>query len=209
VASFLLIDDGSPSVHAATADPLVQRHGVIVPPGRGEQHALSRFDAIVAPISLVGSTIWSRAGNRIRICYGDVAAMERAVFLGATDYLCEPWSAGELLLRVRRGLAATTGTFGNVIETGGTTVVMSEIQSVIWRELLRWEGSVVDRRTLADRIGIVCRQKGRDESRAIDMQIARLRRALGNAGGRIETVRGQGYRLRPENPKNSNMIVDK
>jgi len=209
VASFLLIDDGSPSVHAATADTLVQRSGVIVPPSRAELHTLDTFDAIVIPISLVGSPIWGRAGDRIRICYGEVAAMERAVFLGATDYLCEPWTAGELLLRVRRGVAATTGTFGNVIDVGGTTIVVSEIQATVWRELLRREGAVVDRRTLANRIGFPSRTSGPEDSRAVDMHIARLRRALGSAGSRIETVRGRGYRLRPENAKNSNMIVDK
>ncbi|MFP4152791.1 MAG: winged helix-turn-helix domain-containing protein [Alkalispirochaeta sp.] len=209
MASFLLIDDGSPSVHAATSDFLVQQQSVIVPHHRGEQLPISQFNAIVVPISSVGSEIWSRRRTRIRICYGEVAAMERAIFLGATDYLCEPWSPEELLLRVRRGFVAETESYGNVIEVDGVTVVVSEIQASIWRELRRWEGNVVDRRTLADRVGIPYQSTGSEESRAVDMQIARLRRSLGNAGGRIETVRGRGYRLLPENAKNSNMIVDK
>jgi two-component system phosphate regulon response regulator PhoB len=38
----------------------------------------------------------------------------------------------------------------------------------------------------------------RIETRTVDMHVRRLRAKLGEAGGLVETVRGFGYRFRPE-----------
>ncbi|UCF21693.1 MAG: winged helix-turn-helix transcriptional regulator, partial [Gemmatimonadota bacterium] len=37
------------------------------------------------------------------------------------------------------------------------------------------------------------------ETRTVDMHVGRLRAKLGPGGGLIETVRGFGYRFRPDN----------
>ena len=85
--------------------------------------------------------------------------------------------------------------------------MLSGIQASIWHILSVAEGRTVERRVIAETIGGTAAD--RPDSRSIDMHIARLRRALGEFGGRIETVRGRGYRLRPETLNYSNLVVDK
>jgi DNA-binding response OmpR family regulator len=135
--------------------------------------------------------------------------------LGADDYLPKPFEARELLARVRallrRQQAAASAGAPPVVQTtltqGELTLDMTRLQAS-WQDqvlpltasefrllaaLARRPGQPLDREALASAV-----QPGqyRPLERAIDVQIARLRRKLREGGADcIRTVRGAGYTL--------------
>ncbi|MDA8194453.1 MAG: response regulator transcription factor [Thermaerobacter sp.] len=141
----------------------------------------------------------------------------RALGQGADDYVVKPFSPGQVLARcgalARRDRAGTAGET-EPIRSGDLTIAAATRQ--LWRgeqevELtaLEWQlllllvshpGRVWTRGELLDRIwGDV----GDVYDRAVDMEIARLRKKLeeiAEAPRYIETVRGVGYRWRA-NPR--------
>jgi DNA-binding response OmpR family regulator len=207
VGFLLVVDDGSPSVRRAGSLLQSRTDVIIVSPTRAPRHLQKGPDAIVMPVSLVGGDFWNCAYTAVRVAFGAVEDMERAFLLGVDDYLCCPWTQVELSVRVQRLLSSKGETLGQVIVIGNSTVVVSASQAVVWHYLARRPGRVVSRTVLAEIAGLPTEGGGR--SRAVDMQIARLRRALGAYGNRIETVRGKGYRLNPDTVNISNLIVDK
>ena len=126
---------------------------------------------------------------------------------GADDYLVKPFDFGELLARVRalqrrpRGVAAPILEKGRValdparrsVTTDGRELQLTATEYLILELLMRRSPAVVDRKHIAEHAWA-------DEtdplgSNAIDVQLSRLRAKLPNAGIRIVTVRGAGYRL--------------
>lgn len=213
----LLIDDQTASVSAATNDATIAAIALITRSDRAEKHSLPPGTTLICPISCIRGTVWRDRRIDRRVVYGDSNDMERALLLGADDYLCEPWRTPELLARARRSGAFNRSSHGNVIEVGDVTVVVSSQQAALWRVLAERKGRTVSRDVLREIVRreaapIVDTLTDRDDrriSRAIDMHIARLRRSLGEHGACIETVRGCGYRLRGEILKTSNLTVDK
>ncbi len=203
----LVVDDGSPSVRRAGRMMQSRTDTIVVSPNRALPYLQRRPDAVAVPVSFIGGEIWTGTTAAVRIAFGAVEDMEKAFLLGVDDYLCCPWAPVELTVRVQRLVSGGQETLGQVLVLGDTTVVVSASQAVIWRYLSARPGRVVGRDILADIAGLVT--DGRDYSRAVDMQIARLRRALGAYGNSIETVRGKGYRVNPETVNISNLIVDK
>lgn len=138
--------------------------------------------------------------------------------LGADDYLAKPFEARELLARVRALLrrreaaetAASSSTAAKQIEVGALTLdllrssasvgghdlVLTAIEFRLLAALAQCPGQAVDRDTLANAV-----QPGRYRplERAVDVQVARLRRKLRAtaAGDCVRTVRGEGYALVP------------
>ena len=79
------------------------------------------------------------------------------------------------------------------VSTGGRPLNLTATEYQILELLMRRSPAVVDRKAIAE-------HAWRDEtdplgSNAIDVQLSRLRAKLPNAGIRIVTVRGAGYRL--------------
>lgn len=126
---------------------------------------------------------------------------------GADDYLVKPFDFGELVARIRALQRRPRGVDGEVVARGRLTLdpvkrqisadamplSLTATEFAILELLMRRAPGVVDRRAIAE-------HAWRDEtdplgSNAIDVQMSRLRGKLPNAGVRIVTVRGSGYRL--------------
>jgi two-component system copper resistance phosphate regulon response regulator CusR len=131
----------------------------------------------------------------------------RGLDTGADDYLVKPFDFGELLARVRALQRRPRGIDGPVLEkgsvaldpvsravtVGGRLLNVTATEYLILELLLRRSPAVVERKAIAEHAWA-------DEtdplgSNAIDVQLSRLRAKLPNAGIRIVTVRGAGYRL--------------
>jgi DNA-binding response OmpR family regulator len=147
---------------------------------------------------------------------GAVADRVTGLQVGADDYLGKPFSIVELSARVASLLrrvaidsaAATSDsslpiTFGPLVldlsanraTLAGSMLDLSRREMDLLELLLRYPGRTFSREFLLERLW------GSDFEgldRAVDTQIVRLRRKLGDLGACIETVWGVGYRFRPE-----------
>jgi DNA-binding response OmpR family regulator len=131
----------------------------------------------------------------------------RGLDTGADDYLVKPFDFGELLARVRalqrrpRGVDEPVLARGRirldpisrVVSADDQPLNLTSTEYLILELLMRRSPAVVDRKSIAEHAWA-------DEtdplgSNAIDVQMSRLRAKLPNAGIRIVTVRGAGYRL--------------
>lgn len=169
----------------------------------------SQIHAAIIPVNIVERVEQLLPAQAVWLAYGSALDIMRGFFLGARDYLVEPWTATEAIARCRRalhlpGYAAGGGLgteMGQVLVTGSRTVVLTARETALWGLLRRHAGRVVDRSTIAAVLGLRTgdtRETGeKKRSRAVDMTVSRLRGALGDESDRIETVRGRGYRLRP------------
>ena len=133
--------------------------------------------------------------------------------VGADDYITKPFSPRILLSRIRAVLrrkvkdaTQTAPERGEVIKTDNIVInpgryeVTVEDRQVnltptefgILKLLAKRPGWVFSRQQIIDEV------RGYDymiTPRAIDVQVFSLRRKMGEAGGKIETVRGIGYRF--------------
>ncbi len=147
---------------------------------------------------------------------GDVADRVTGLQMGADDYLGKPFSIVELAARVAsllRRVALDSAAVASdssqpiafgplVLDTGGhratlagSALDLSRREMDLLELLLQHPGRTFSREFLLERLW------GADFDgldRAVDTQMVRLRRKLGDVGGCIETVWGVGYRFRPE-----------
>ena len=127
---------------------------------------------------------------------------------GADDYVAKPFGIMELLSRIRALLRRTerkepTYQVGCLsVDPGRHTVTVEEQDVTLTQKefevlclLLRSAGQVVSRDRLIEE---VWGYAFAGETRTVDVHIRTLRQKLGAAGGYIETVRGYGYKIRPE-----------
>ena len=135
--------------------------------------------------------------------YGPAHLLRTAWVRGAWDYLKEPWDLSELELRVSRLQSSELSWESHGLHfhlkdgklcQGEKTTPLSADEEVLLRSLLLRRGSPVSRQLLEQ-----TEPRNRAHSRALSMQISRLRkkfRGLGWVeGDPIPADRLQGYRL--------------
>jgi DNA-binding response OmpR family regulator len=127
----------------------------------------------------------------------------RCLELGASDYLCKPFSVAELLARVDARLREAPATqTERYLRRGGITldlnrrkvnigdreINLTEREFLLLAHLMRGEGKVFSRNDLLSQVWGVNFDPG---TNVVDVYIRRLRRKLGDEI--IETVRKAGY----------------
>jgi DNA-binding response OmpR family regulator len=198
---------------------------VLVIPCRSLQAATEgiRFHrpaVVVADLEMEGGHGWellhraaSRSGERWLALdrRADPVARRAALAAGADDVASAPFDAAEIAARVRalrdRGSAAgqrpvlrhgelLVDISAREVRVAGKPVELTVQQFEILRALCEARGATMHRSQLLARIAAIDDEPPSD--RAIDLHVSRLRRRLGEAGGRyIESVYGIGYRLVP------------
>jgi two-component system alkaline phosphatase synthesis response regulator PhoP len=133
--------------------------------------------------------------------------------VGADDYLPKPFSPKVLIARIRSALRRSIknaeepredrikihdiiiDVSRHEVTMGSEPLVLSATEFAILEFLARNPGWVYSRNKIIDSV------KGKDypvTERSVDVQILGLRKKLGDRGELIETVRGVGYRFKPE-----------
>ncbi|MGD8817943.1 MAG: response regulator transcription factor [Acidobacteriota bacterium] len=129
---------------------------------------------------------------------------------GADDYVTKPFSARELVYRVRallRRAHAEPVTPSRALRVGpveldrdahraytsGEEMDLTPLEYRLLEVFLERRGRVQSRRQL---LQAAWNTNAQIETRTVDMHVARLRSKLGEAGDLLETVRGVGYRFR-------------
>jgi two-component system alkaline phosphatase synthesis response regulator PhoP len=140
---------------------------------------------------------------------GEEADIVAGLEVGADDYVTKPFSPRVLVARVRAVLRrrareeqdehATISLHGITIIPGrhevlvkGKAVELTRTEFLILHLLMRRPGWVFTRQQIIE----AARGHTSVTDRAVDVHIVSLRRKLGPAGERVETVRGVGYRFR-------------
>lgn len=142
---------------------------------------------------------------------GEESDIVAGLELGAVDYIVKPFNNQTLIARVRAQLRRSEellaadgdervekdGLILNRTERSvtldGRVVALTTSEFELLLLFIRRPGAVWSRSDIALEL------RGDDlmaQDRAIDVQIANLRKKLGDWGSRIETVRGVGYRLK-------------
>ncbi len=128
---------------------------------------------------------------------------------GADDYVTKPFRLGELLARVRAHLRrAETEVGSEVGEAGGITIDTAARRVFVGAEEIELRPKEFDLLTLLVREAgqAITRERIMEEvwdkhwfgsTKTLDMHVSALRRKLGDARGRITTLRHVGYRFDP------------
>jgi len=220
--SALLIEDDDRL--AALTGTYLERHGVVVTRvadgRRGLREALhGRFDIVLLDLMLPdrdGLDVCRelRAASSVPIIVltarGEEADRVMGLELGADDYLPKPFSARELLARIRAVVRRATGRARpatDIVHVGdltldpgarratllGTEVVLTSFEFSLLYALASRAGRILSREQLIELAG------GNPEEsfdRSIDVHISRLRQKLGDDSRQprmLKTVRGAGY----------------
>lgn len=140
---------------------------------------------------------------------GRVDDRVKGLDLGADDYLAKPFAFEELLARIRANLRPRADVSPGVLRVGGISVdrlrreatVGGRTFSLSAREFALLQAFVVHPSQVLSRQELLSMAWGLDfdpGTNLVDVYVGYLRRKLGEA--LIETVRGSGYRLRPDGP---------
>lgn len=175
----------------------------------------AEFDAVVLDLGLPGMNgievlrKWRAAGKSIpvliltaRDLWSDKVA---GIDAGADDYLAKPFHMPELLARLRALIRRSAGHADPVLRNGrlsldtrsgevaldGNPVTLTAFEQRLLLYLMHRVGRIVGR---AEIIEHIYAQDFDRDSNTVEVFVGRLRKKLGS--DLIETVRGQGYRLK-------------
>lgn len=159
-----------------------------------------KADSVTAGIPVVFMTAKTEEGNIIT-----------GLDAGAQDYICKPFSIRVLLARVRACLRKVNPSISDearpvltyrtleinpglhTVKLRGAPIDLTATEFRLLYFLAEYPGRVYTREQIIDAV------RGDDYAvtdRAVDVQVAGLRKKLGEFGEFVETVRGVGYRLR-------------
>lgn len=154
---------------------------------------------------------WRQAGMRAPIVMltarTGVDPVVLALDAGADDYIEKPFRFEELLARVRAHHRRSSGSIEGSVEVGsaridlkrrsvereGQSFELSGREYALFELLLRHRGEPVSRGRILDRVWGTAQDP---LTNIVDVYIRYLRNKLGDEA--IETLRGRGYRLRPQ-----------
>ena len=136
----------------------------------------------------------------------DATVKVRALDMGADDYLIKPFFPEELVARVnarlRRPALQRTGAIearelkidieARRVSVKNEPVELTRVEFDLLVALARRPGAAITRSWLCENV-LDPEREGTE--RTLDVHVSRLRKKLGSAGARIETVWGVGYRL--------------
>ncbi len=222
----ILVVEDEPDIRELLTHTLGKERYRVVPVGTGEEALRlaesMRPDLIVLDLMLPGLDglevtrhLKANASTQqipivILTAKGEEADVVSGLELGADDYVPKPFSPRVLIARIRAVLRRTAEppaepdarleVGGLVIHPGrhevhvaGQPIHLTRTEFRVLQILAQRPGWVFTRCQIADAIH---EGDGMVTDRSIDVQIVALRRKLGEAGARIETVRGVGYRIR-------------
>lgn len=158
-------------------------------------------------MSVLQGLMETRPDQRVLVlsALSDVTTKVRCLEVGASDYLCKPFSLAELVARVRARLrqpgagprhrylhraGLRLDVTRRIAEVDGRRVSLSEREFLLLEHLMREEGEVCSRQRLLAEVWGYSFDPG---SNVVDVCVGRLRAKLG--GSVIETVRNVGYRF--------------
>jgi two-component system, OmpR family, response regulator TctD len=134
---------------------------------------------------------------------------------GADDYVVKPFDARELLARIKALIRRqAAGNNGQSLECGNLRYLFDSREFVLGDECLQLrrrehailealmlkQGKTVSKAALMDKVFALDDEASAD---AIDIYIHRLRKHLAHSSAKIMTLRGLGYILREEAPRES------
>jgi two-component system phosphate regulon response regulator OmpR len=122
---------------------------------------------------------------------GETVDRIRGLEAGADDYLAKPFEPKELLLR----LAAILRRAPALEQNAEKRILLTATESHLMRIFSNNSSAPLSRATLVEQLG---RGGGQAQERAVDVQIARLRRKIETNPKQpryLQTVRGAGYML--------------
>lgn len=140
----------------------------------------------------------------------DVKDRVKGLELGAEDYVTKPFSPKEVVLRVQALLKRlrSGSSVGTTLESG--SIILDKTTLTARLDGNRLDLTTTEFKLLTAFLNNPARTLSRDlllkdvwgyasgaDTRTVDTHIRRLREKLGDHADRLETVRGEGYRLNP------------
>jgi len=218
----LLVEDHGP-MREMVADHLIEEGFAVEAVGRGSDALAAvdaaAYDAVILDLGLPDLDGMEflrrlRGGSRTETPVVVLTARDsledriNGLNAGADDYVIKPFDLTELDARLRAVLrrpgprrgrvyaygAVTFDTVSREARVGNTALDLTRRETALLEELLRSSGRVIPKDSLEDRLYAL---DDAGSANALEAAVSRLRKKLitANAGLRIETKRGIGYRL--------------